>query len=548
MPVFPRHPGPGGDRLLQALTRLVTGQQMARIDRRAIEGGIPGTKLMQAAGEGVFQVLESAAKDLSGCRIVILCGKGNNGGDGFVVGNLANRAGASVTLFLFAKAAHIEGDAAHHLSETIQQGLVVNQVQTKSDLKQISRALSKADFVIDALIGTGLRGSPRRLVAETIEEVNQAVCPVISVDVPSGMNAQEGTCPGPCINASHTVTFALPKLGHFFQPGRSHCGKIHLSDIGISDEDVEAEKVGTSLIAPWGAASLLPKRAPDAHKGDCGRIVIIAGSQGLTGAASLAGQAATKVGAGLVTVGVPESLNDILEIKLTEAMTRPLPEVRKARCLSLRARGQIQDLIHSADCVAIGPGLGRHRETEALVRRLLKDVRIPLILDADALNALSGDAGCLKGLEAPTIVTPHPGEFSRLTGVDPDRISPNPLEETRELAESCGITVVLKGAPTLIASPDGSVYVNPSGNAGMATGGTGDVLTGLLASLIGQGLDTLGAAQLGTYLHGLAGDLAAEKLGQMGLTASDIVANLPVAEQMIRKLEDRNLYLKTDLN
>jgi hydroxyethylthiazole kinase-like uncharacterized protein yjeF len=534
--------------LLQAFTRIVTGRQMDRIDHRAIEGGIPGSKLMQTAGEGVFKVLESVVDGLNGRRIAILCGKGNNGGDGFVVGTLAQQKGAEVSTFLFAGLDQIKGDARHHLEATIQHGLSVNEIRTQSEFEGVTRALFEADVVIDALLGTGIKGSPTGHIARAIDKVNQTECPVISVDVPSGLDAQDGNCSGPCINADHTVTFALPKLGHFFQPGRSHCGRIHLVDIGISNEDVLAEGIDTSLIAPNGAAPLLPLRAPDAHKGDCGRVVIIAGSHGLTGAAALAGRAATRAGAGLVTVGVPESLNDILEIKLTEAMTRPLPEVRKARCLALRSRGQILGLIQSVDCVALGPGLGRHRETEELIRRLLRDIQVPLIIDADALNALAGDLNRLRELETPTIVTPHPGEFCALTGVGMDRIRSNPIEEARKLAESCKITVVLKGSPTLVAAPDGSVYVNPSGNAGMATGGTGDVLTGVLAALIAQGLDTLQAAQLGTYLHGLAGDLAVETTGQLGLTAGDIVEHLPASEQMIRKLEDRSRYITREFH
>lgn len=538
----------GGGRLLQAYTRLVTGAQMGRIDRGAIERGIPGTKLMLAAGKGVFKVLESISNDLEHRRIVILCGKGNNGGDGFIVGTLAHRAKAEVTLFLFADPDQVQGDAAHFLQEATEQGLAITRIESEQELDQVSSAISKANLVIDALLGTGLKGSPRSVIAAAIDLVDKSDCPVISVDVPSGMNPDNGSVAGSCINADHTVTFAYPKRGHFFQPGRARCGRLHLVDIGITDQDAEAENVPTSLIAPSGAKALLPRRAPDAHKGDCGRVVILAGSVGLTGAAALAAKAAAKTGAGLITVGTPESLNDILEVKLTEAMTRPLPEVRHARCLALRARGQIQDLIESADCVAIGPGLGRHRETAELVRRLLGDIKVPVILDADALNALNGDSSLLKQLAVPAIITPHPGEFSHLTGIEIGRVKSHPICECKKLAKAAGVTVVLKGSPTVIATPEGSAFVNSSGNAGMATGGTGDVLTGVLTALVGQGLDSVHAATLGTYLHGLAGDLAAEVTGMAGLTAGDLVDHLPAAEQTIRKLEDRNRYIITAFN
>jgi len=254
--------------LLQAYTRLVTGAQMGRIDRGAIERGIPGTKLMLAAGKGVFKVLESISNDLEHRRIVILCGKGNNGGDGFIVGTLAHRAKAEVTLFLFADPDQVQGDAAHFLQEATEQGLAITRIESEQELDQVSSAISKATLVIDALLGTGLKGSPRSVIAAAIDLVDKSDCPVISVDVPSGMNPDNGSVAGSCINADHTVTFAYPKRGHFFQPGRARCGRLHLVDIGITDQDAEAENVPTSLIAPSGAKALLPRRAPDAHKGD----------------------------------------------------------------------------------------------------------------------------------------------------------------------------------------------------------------------------------------------------------------------------------------
>ncbi len=522
-----------------AHTRLVTGEQMARIDQRAIESGIPGDVLMETAGRGVACVLKELLGGFQDRAITLLCGKGNNGGDGFVAARLASLSGAQVRTFLFASADDVKGDTRLNLDRARECGLHIQEIRAPEDLPEVRQALADAQAAVDALLGTGIRGGPRGLVADAITLLSEARCPIVAVDVPSGLNADTGRSEGSCAAAASTVTFGQPKLGHFFYPGRSLCGRLHLVDIGLPAPAVEAEPDRTYLVAAHGGASLLPRREPTAHKGDCGRVAIVAGSVGLTGAATLSAAAALRAGAGLVTVGVPESLNDILEIKLTEAMTRPLPEVRKARCLSLRARGEIQRLIETADSLALGPGLGVHRETVELVKRIIQDVRIPMVLDADALNALAGEVHRLKALSAPAIITPHPGEFSRLTGID---TSKDPLGAAKELATAVGVTVVLKGAPTVVATPGGEGFVNPSGNAGMATGGSGDVLTGLLAALIGQGLEVEHAACLGVYLHGLAGDLAAQS--QAGLIAGDIVAALPAAEQQVRNAEDQHRYLQ----
>ena len=523
----------------EAHTDLVTGAQMSRIDRRAIDGGISGQVLMETAGRGVYRVLQDVLEGVSEKNLVILCGKGNNGGDGFVVARLANQDGARVRLFLLAKTEEIQGDAKYHLDRL--KPLTVELVPTTQSLKAIRQALACADLVVDALLGTGIRGTPRGLIADAIHILNEATCPLIAVDLPSGLNADTGKAGGPCPQAKATVTFGQPRRGHFIHPGRALSGSLHLVDIGIPAGAVEAEGVQTHLIAAHGGSALLPHRAPDAHKGDCGRVVILAGSVGLTGAAVLSTKAALRGGAGLVILGVPKSLNDILEVQVTEAMTRPLPEVRSARCLSLRARGEIQRLIQNANSVAIGPGLGTHPETGQLLKRLLPDLAVPTVLDADALNALSGNVACLKNCSAPLVLTPHPGEFKRLTG---QKHLDNPLEAARNLATQIGVTLVLKGAPTIVATPSGEAFVNPSGNAGMATGGSGDVLTGLIASLLAQGLDTVRAACLGVYWHGMAGDIVSETHGQAGLIAGDLIHTLPVAEQQIRANLDKNRYIQ----
>ncbi len=528
----------------QVHARLVTGAQMARIDSGAIQRGVSGIQLMERAGRGAARVLADLVGGFPGKRIVVLCGKGNNGGDGFVIADLAASAGASVSAFLLATEAQVKGDARHHLERARGNGLDFEQIRDFNGLGRISSALSGASAAVDALLGTGIRGGPRGLVAGAIESLQDADCPILAVDVPSGLDADSGRAEGPCAAATRTVTFGLPKAGQFRYPGRALCGTLICADIGLPPAAVDAENVNVQLIAAHGVGPLLPRRPPDAHKGDCGRVVILAGSTGFTGAAALCAHGALRSGAGLVQVGVPESLNDILEVKLTEAMTHPLPEVRKPRCLALRARGDIQRLVATADCVALGPGLGMYRETVQLVRRIVHDIQAPLVLDADGINALAGAPDNLKTRAAPTVITPHPGEFARLTGLDVAAVRSDPIGSAQTLARSADVIVILKGAPTVVAVPGGRTYVNPSGNAGMASGGSGDVLTGILAALIGQGMDPETAACLGVYVHGLAGDLCAEHMCEAGLTAGDVASALPRARRAIETGADKDRYIR----
>lgn len=507
---------------------LLTGSQMASVDRRAIDGGASGLDLMEAAGQGAAQVVEDLLGGFQNRRLVVLCGKGNNGGDGFVIARRAAQRGAIVQVFLATSASEIKGDAKINLDR-----LPANIAQPVDRIATVRGALARADAAVDALLGTGTRGIARGIYADLIHALDRAKCPIVAVDVPSGLDADTGEIDGPCAVATCTVTFAQPRIGHFFFPGRGHCGRLHVIDIGIPASALKCERVRTFLIDNRHCARSLPQRSPDAHKGDCGKVYILAGSVGLTGAAALSARAALNGGAGLVTIGTPQSLNDILEIKLTEAMTHPLPEVKRARCLSLRARGEIRRGFRRADSVAIGPGLGTHRETVELIRRLVRDLVCPAVIDADALNALAGDVDALRACEVPVVLTPHVGEFARLTQRSIAEIRRDPMAIAAEFAARVRATIVLKGAPTLVATPTGETHINPTGNPGMATGGAGDVLAGIVAALIAQGLDVSTAACTGVYLHGLAGDIAAEKTGQMSLIASDIIDHFPAAVQRV---------------
>ena len=518
--------------------KLVTGKQMAAIDRYAIqEMGVPGLDLMERAGQAVFEALFRMLEAPK--KITVVCGKGNNGGDGFVVARLLETQDIPVSVFLVGERGALKGDARTNLERAAEREIPIYEVLKEEDLKRLSDEFASSDGIVDAIFGTGMQGAVRGLAARVIERINDAAdasksgCPVVAVDLPSGVDADTGDVAGPCVRAHQTITFGLPKVGQAFYPGRAYFGTLEIADIGFPPKAVEAAESALEWITPDEIAAILPRRAPDAHKGDCGRVVVIAGSVGLTGAAALASEAALRTGSGLVTLGVPASLNDILEVKLTEVMTRPLPEVRKPRCLSLRAVGDIRRLMERADCVAIGPGLGTHRETIELVGRVVEAAKRPLVIDADGLNALSKNTTPLKNTAADVVITPHPGELSRLTGRTIADIRSDPIRAAEEAAAEFHATVVLKGAPTVIGTKGGRVFVNATGNAGMATGGSGDALTGMIASLIGQGLSPEEAAWSGVFLHGAAGDLARDRKGEPGMIAGDLVACIPEALQRV---------------
>ncbi len=510
------------------LPKLVTGREMAAIDRRTItEAGISSAELIERAGTEVVAAIAARWDGLAGLQAVVLCGKGNNGGDGFAVARLLRAGGGSVRVFLAADRAAVQGAAAEHLRRCEQEGGAVEVLG--EDLAPLDVALGDADLVIDALLGTGLRGAPRPAMAHVIERMAHCERPVVAVDIPSGVEADTGQVHGAAVQAVLTVTFGLVKVGQLFYPGRSHCGALHLANIGFPEPILRDATAQALLLSAERLGPLVPRRRGDEHKGSCGMVAVVAGSVGMTGAAALTADAALRSGAGRVHLGVPASLNDILEVKLSEVMTRPLPEVRKRRCLSLRALGAVRAMLTRADVLALGPGLGRYRETEELVRRLVLQTELPLVLDADGLSAFAGQADGLKNRSAPLVLTPHVGEFARLSGLDKRQIADAPMAVARDFAGEFGATLVLKGAPTVVALRDGRVVVNSTGNAGMATAGSGDVLTGLIAGLMAQGLEAEAAACLGVYVHGRAGDRAVERLGEWGMRAGDIADEIALA-------------------
>lgn len=507
--------------------KIVTAEQMRALDRRAIEErGLPSLTLMENAGRAVAQ---AAYRMTQGCPpdrpIAVLCGRGSNGGDGFVAARHLADMGRTVQVLLAAARGDVSGDAKENLARLEALGITPVEV---AGPEAAGRACQQAALVVDALLGTGLAGKVRGLPGQLIEAVNASGRPVLAVDIPSGLDADSGEPLGMAVRADETVTMGLPKLGLFLDPGVDYSGRVTVADIGLpSDLVANAESVA-DLIEPEWVRMLLPRRPRSAHKGDFGRVLIIAGSVGMTGAACLCAEAALRAGAGLVVVGCPASLNDVLEAKLTEAMTLPLPETYE-RSLDTRALAPILEQAESASVLAIGPGLSRQPETVVLVRRLVTRVPRPMVIDADGLNAVAGAAGLLEGEHAPTVLTPHPGEMGRLMGVSATKVQARRAHFADAAANRFHSVIILKGACSLVAGPGRRLAVNPTGNPGLASGGTGDVLTGLVAGLLGQGLLPFEAAAAATYLHGLAGDIAARRLGEASVVAGDVVAALPQA-------------------
>ncbi len=520
------------------MIKAVTADEMREMDRRTVaEFGLPSLLLMENAGAETAREMLSAFPRLRRSSVVILCGRGNNGGDGFVVARRLLAQGAAVRTLLLGRREEVRGDARINLEILEKLGAAPTEIPAADGLSAVREHLAAADVVVDALLGTGAQGPARGFLAEAIAAINAAGRPVVSVDIPSGLGADDPDPPGPAVRATLTVTFALPKRSLLLFPGAAYAGTLKIADIGIPRRLAADPALPVGLLEAADVAPAFPRRDPASHKGTFGHVLVIAGSVGKTGAAALAGLGAQRVGAGLVTLAVPQSLNAILEVKLTEVMTVPIPET-DAQTMSLRAFEPLLRLAEAKTAIAIGPGLGTHPETQELVRKLLVGLRLPLVVDADGLNALAGRADILAQASGPVVLTPHPGEFSRLLGLDRDVLLRRRLSLVRETAQRLHLTVVLKTARTLVAGPEGDTAIVPTGNPGMATGGTGDVLTGLMAGLLAQGVAPVQAARAAAYLHGLAGDLAAERLGAESMLAGDLLESVPEAIRRVKAAAD----------
>jgi NAD(P)H-hydrate epimerase len=507
---------------------VTTAKEMRKLDAFTIqELGIPSLVLMENAGRGVVDEMTAMLGDMQGAAVVIVCGRGNNGGDGLVAARYLESAGAQVEVYLTSAEKEVSGDAKVQLGFAKKLGLDVKSLSEAASLARFRKSLPGADILVDAILGTGASGKLDDRLAKIVKVMNESDEVFrVAVDAPTGVEVDTGRLMGEAFRADLTVTFGLPKRGHFLLPGREHTGSLAVVDIGIPRKAVEEAGMGVVLAEEEDARSFLPRRPPDAHKGTCGTVLIVAASEGFTGAAALAGEAALISGAGLVHLAIPRSLNDILEMKVTEVITKPLPET-DARTLSAAALPKILELAAGARCVAVGPGLSMHPETSSLVRELVARVGVPLVLDADGINALAGHTEILSRRKWPTVITPHPGELSRLTGESAAIINSARIERAARYAKEWNTVLLLKGAPTIVSHPDGFSSINATGNAGMASGGTGDVLTGMLGSLIAQGTGIFEAAVAAAYFHGMAADVAVEEIGEWGLCASDILDFLP---------------------
>ncbi len=516
--------------------KILTSVQMKEIDRKAIAAlGIPGTVLMENAGIRVVEVLARVFEGLEAAEAVVVAGKGNNGGDGFVVARHLRNMGLRPAVLLLASKDEVRGDAAVNLNIALNMGIPVAEVRSPEDWKRCRKALAGADLIVDALFGTGLTKPAEGLHARVIGDINAAPGFKAAVDIPSGLSSDTANIIGPAVRADLTVTLAAPKIAHVLPPAEGLVGRLFVAPIGIPPALFDDPGLKVELVERGDVLPLFAAREPDTHKGTYGHVLVVAGSRGKTGAASLAAKAALKMGAGLVTVATPESCLPMVARSMDELMTEPLAETPEGT-ISARSLSRVSALLKGKDALLIGPGISTHPETVSLVLALLPRVRVPMVIDADALNAVASKPGVLAALRAPAVLTPHPGEFARLAGLTTKEVLERRLELASSFATDHKVHLVLKGHRTLVACPDGCVHVNSTGNPGMATGGSGDVLGGMIASQLAQERDIEAATVSAVYAHGLAGDIGADALGEKALTAGDIIRYLPKA---LRDLEER---------
>ena len=512
---------------------ILTGEQMRGVDRRTIdEMGLDGLLLMESAGRGVAEALLADVPDLVASGLVIVCGKGNNGGDGLVAARHLARRGVVVRTLLLARADELQGDAATNLRAARASGLRVEEIADEAQWATVRGSLDRRGWVVDAILGTGIRGGARGLAAKVIEDLNRSGARIVALDLPSGLDADSTEVTGVAVRAFRTYTLCRPKLALALSPAAELAGSWSVVPIGIPDSAVRAARAELEWLDADVARTLLPRRAPDSHKGTYGHLLAVAGSRGKSGAAVLLARAALRCGVGLVTAAVPAGSLQVVAAQQAEVMTEPLPETA-AGALSRAAATRALRLLAERNALALGPGLGVGRETRAAVLALLARRDRPAVADADALNAIASErrmAPRRLGAERHALVlTPHPGEAARLLRSTTERVQSDRLAAVRELARRSRATVVLKGYRTLVAAADGRVAVNSSGNPGMATAGTGDVLAGMIGGLLARGLEAWDAARLAVFVHGDAGDRAAAALGQDGMIAGDLLARIPAS-------------------
>ncbi len=514
--------------------KAVTASQMRNIDRRTIdEYGVSSSVLMERAG---LAAAEKMLELFERRKVIVICGGGNNGGDGIVAARNLFNWGWNVKVILLSRESKMSGDCR-------TQYMTAKKMKIPMEFRtEIRPADLHSAVVIDAIFGTGINKPVRPPVSDIISFLNRSGAPVLSVDIPSGISADNGGIMGDAVRADYTVTFGLPKMGHLFHPGAEYAGKLFVEDIGFPGELLADESLNVQTIEKEDASLLIPERPANSHKNDYGHVLIVAGSTGRTGAALMAAQACLRSGAGLVTLGVPESLASVFQSRAAEEMILPLPDKGNGVLSAESVEAILEFASGRADVVAIGPGIGVSADTRRIMQELITGSAVPMLIDADGINAISGNARILENAKSPVILTPHIGEMARLlrrknseSSVDRAAIESDRIPVALSFSGKTGTYLVLKGAPTVIADPGGKAFINTTGNPGMATAGSGDVLTGIIAALLGQVSDPLEASILGAYLHGLAGDFAASEKGMHSMIATDIVAHLPNAFKALKR-------------
>jgi len=507
--------------------KVVSSDQMRSIENRIFaKYGISSSVLMEIAG-GQVAVFARRLLEKHPGPIVVVCGRGNNGGDGLVAARWLHHWGLPVQCVIWSTFEDLPADAAVALHAARMFGVPILMPA------QAGEALQRAGLIIDAVLGTGAVGQARGQALEAIKLINQTDRPVLAIDIPSGMSADTGKAEGAAVTADYTLTFGLPKLGLFQFPGADLAGKVVVADINLAPAAVEAEQITTDITRAADIRSWLPTYSRNAHKGTRGRVLVAAASRGMTGAAALAGEAALRTGAGLVHVAAPASSQPVVAGLRPEFMTLAFPESDYGGFAETAAEPFLARAAR-ADAIAVGPGLGTDPEVQAFVRRVVAGSPAPLVIDADAIKAFAGKAHLLAEAPVPLVLTPHPGEMAHLLGMSIEAVQANRFEAARQAAETTKAVVLLKGAYTLIAEPGGEIYINPTGNRALGTGGSGDVLTGVISGLLAQGMGAPEAAAAGAYMHGLAGDRLAERMGHDGVLASDLAKELPRVQKDLR--------------
>ena len=506
------------------MLKVVTADEMREIDRAAIEDfGIPGVVLMENAGRGAAHEIENFILEHDLNKVLILAGKGNNGGDGFVAARHLVNIGIDCEVCLAGKKSDVKGDARGNLDIALQMGISIYEIV--ENISCLEKLLSVSDVIVDALLGTGLKQEVKAFSRGIIAAVNFSELPVISLDIPSGIDSTTGFPLGTAIEADMTVTFCLPKLGTILYPGADYSGELILADIGAPYELLRNEEIKTNIVTKESISKMFLPRDANSHKGTYGHLLVVAGSAGKSGAAVMTAQAAMRSGTGLVTVAAPSAISDNLEVKLTEAMMEALS--CENGMLKESAAEEIINLLKNKSTAVIGPGLSRTTATGKVVKKVVRQLGTPAVIDADALWHLSDCRDLIKDRDEALILTPHPGEMAHLVGITTKEVQENRIAVARDFSVENSCYLVLKGARTIVATPDGEVYINTTGNPGMATGGTGDVLCGMIGAFLSQGYSSLDSSLMAVYLHGLAGDDAAQKKGEAGLIATDIINYIP---------------------